>query len=81
VHSHRECKLGLQGGIVCFVAAEEAQEGQVQVFGSVGPTGVWVSSQHKGLHHVAERGFRGLSLDFKSAAAVALPDPLSKTNE
>jgi hypothetical protein len=71
----------LGAGSPVFVAAEESREGQVEVFGSVGPTGVWVSIQHKGLRHVAERGFRSFSLDLSSAAVVAAPDPCSETKE
>jgi hypothetical protein len=79
VHGKSELRLG--GRIVGFVASEEAGERQVEVFGTIGPTGVWVSSQHKGLRHVAERGFRSLSLDLNSAAVVASPDPCSETDE
>jgi hypothetical protein len=44
--------------------------------------GGWVFSQHhEGLHHVTERGFRGLRLDMRSATEVTLPDPRSKTEE
>jgi hypothetical protein len=78
---HGEGELWFWGRVVGFVAAEESREWQVEVFGSVGPTRVWVSIQHEGLRHVAERGFRSLSLDLSSAAVVAAPDPCSKTEE
>jgi hypothetical protein len=76
--SYGEGKLWFRGRVVGFVAAEESRERQVKVFGSVGPTGIWLSIQHKGLRHVAERGFRSLSLDLSSAAVVAAPDPAAK---
>jgi hypothetical protein len=79
--SHGESELWFWGGVIVFVGSEESTERKVQFFGAVGAAGVGISVQNEGLCHVAERGFRGLSLDLRSSAVVPAPDPSSEAEE